>query len=168
MFLLEHLYGLGKLSSSLTRRGRTSLSHEMEDSATRSSGKSFTSPRGGRFFLKPEARVIDSPSHDGHNLFQQPEAQVRAYLPMRRQDIFQQPGAQVRASSSHEGAGYFSAALRIHLILTWIRILGSTFGKSGSGSSDPPFRNTGSGSSAPRLEKDKGSFQRPKYEPKSL
>ena len=32
-----------------------------------------------------------------------------------------------------------STAFRIHLILTWIRIriLGSTFGKSGSGSSDP-------------------------------
>ena len=44
---------------------------------------------------------------------------------------------------------------RIHLILTWIwiRILGSTFGKSGSGSSDPPFRNIGSGSSDPHLEK---------------
>ena len=40
------------------------------------------------------------------------------------------------------------AAFRIHLILTWIRIriLGSTFGKSGSGSSDPPFRKSGSGS----------------------
>ena len=38
--------------------------------------------------------------------------------------------------------------LQIHLILTWIRIriLGSTFGNSGSGSSDPPFRNSGSGS----------------------
>merc|ERR1712049_35782 len=40
---------------------------------------------------------------------------------------------------------------------TWIRIqiLGSTFGKSGSGSgsSDPPFRNSGSGSSDPHLEK---------------
>ena len=49
------------------------------------------------------------------------------------------------------------AAFRIHLILTWIRIriLGSTFGKSGSGSgsSDPPFRNSGSGSSDPHLEK---------------
>ena len=43
--------------------------------------------------------------------------------------------------------------LRIHLILTWIRILGSTFGNSGSGSSDPPFRNSGSGSSDPHLEK---------------
>merc|ERR1711860_51651 len=33
----------------------------------------------------------------------------------------------------------FLPAFRIHLILTWIRIriLGSTFGKSGSGSSDP-------------------------------
>ena len=44
-----------------------------------------------------------------------------------------------------------------HLILTWIRIqiLGSTFGNSGSGSSDPPFRNSGSGSgsSVPHLEK---------------
>ena len=37
--------------------------------------------------------------------------------------------------------------------MTWIRILGSTFGKSGSGSSDPPFRNSGSGSSDPHLEK---------------
>ena len=48
-----------------------------------------------------------------------------------------------------------SAAFRIHLILPWIRIqiLGSTFGKSGSGSSDPPFRNSGSGSSDPHLEK---------------
>ena len=47
------------------------------------------------------------------------------------------------------------AAFRIHLILTWIRIqiLGSTFGKSGSGSSDPPFRNSGDGSSDPHLEK---------------
>jgi len=47
------------------------------------------------------------------------------------------------------------AAFRIHLILTWIRIriLGSTFGKSGSGSLDPPFRNSGSGPSDPRLEK---------------
>ena len=27
----------------------------------------------------------------------------------------------------------------IHPILTWIRILGSTFGNSGSGSSDPPL-----------------------------
>ena len=47
------------------------------------------------------------------------------------------------------------AAFRIHLILTWIRIriLRSTFGKSGSGSSDPPFRNSGSGSSDPHLEK---------------
>ena len=49
----------------------------------------------------------------------------------------------------------FLPAFRIHLILTWIRIriLGSTFGKSGSGSSDPPFRNSGSGSSDPHLEK---------------
>ena len=33
----------------------------------------------------------------------------------------------------------FPSAFRIHLILTWIRIqiLGSTFGKSGSESSDP-------------------------------
>ena len=47
------------------------------------------------------------------------------------------------------------AAFRIHLILTWIRIriLRSTFGKSGSGSSDPPFRNSGSGSSDPHFEK---------------
>ena len=49
------------------------------------------------------------------------------------------------------------SAFRIHLILTWIRILGSTFEKSGSGSgsSDPPFRNSGSGSgsSDPHLEK---------------
>ena len=46
-------------------------------------------------------------------------------------------------------------ALRIHLILTWtpIRILGSTFGNSGSGSSDPSFRNSGSGSPDPHLEK---------------
>ena len=47
-------------------------------------------------------------------------------------------------------AGAKKSAFRIHLILTWIRIriLGSTFGKSGtgSGSSDPPFRNSGSGS----------------------
>ena len=50
---------------------------------------------------------------------------------------------------------YRIPAFRIHLILTWIRILGSTFGKSGSGSSDPPFRNSGSrtGSSDPHLEK---------------
>ena len=49
----------------------------------------------------------------------------------------------------------FSAALRIHLIVTWIRIriLGSTLGKSGSGSSDPTFRNSGSESSDPHLEK---------------
>ena len=42
----------------------------------------------------------------------------------------------------------YVSAFRIHIILTWIRIriLGSTFGKSGSGSSDPPFRNSGSGS----------------------
>ena len=48
-----------------------------------------------------------------------------------------------------------SAAFRIRLILPWIRIqiLGSTFGKSGSGSSDPPFRNSGAGSSDPHLEK---------------
>ena len=50
-----------------------------------------------------------------------------------------------------------SAAFRIRLILPWIRIqiLGSTFGKSGSGSgsSDPPFRNSGSGLSDPHLEK---------------
>ena len=50
-----------------------------------------------------------------------------------------------------------SAAFWIHLILPWIRIqiLGSTFGKSGSGSgySDPPFCNSGSGSSDPHLEK---------------
>ena len=46
-----------------------------------------------------------------------------------------------------------SAAFRINLILMWIRILGSTFGKSGSRSSDPPFRNSGSGSSDPHLEK---------------
>ena len=49
------------------------------------------------------------------------------------------------------------SAFRIHLILMWIRIririLGSTFGKSGSGSSDPPFHNSGSGSSDPHLEK---------------
>ena len=46
-------------------------------------------------------------------------------------------------------------AFRIHLIFKsiqiWIR--GSTFGKSGSESSDPPFRNSGSGSSDPHLEK---------------
>merc|ERR1711911_422726 len=44
---------------------------------------------------------------------------------------------------------------RIHLILTWIRIqiLESTFGKSGSRSSDLPFHKSGSGSSAPDLEK---------------
>ena len=53
----------------------------------------------------------------------------------------------------------FSLSSVSDLILTWIRIriLGSTFGKSGSGSgySDPPFRNSGSGSgsSDPRLEK---------------
>ena len=40
-----------------------------------------------------------------------------------------------------------NAALRIHLILTRIRILGSTFGNNGSGSSAPPFRNIESGSS---------------------
>ena len=47
------------------------------------------------------------------------------------------------------------SSFRIHLILTWIRIriLGSIFGKSGSGSSDPPFRNSGSRSSDPHLEK---------------
>ena len=50
---------------------------------------------------------------------------------------------------------HYISAFRIHLILTWIRILGSTFGKSGSGSSDPPFHNSGSGSgsSDPHLEK---------------
>ena len=52
---------------------------------------------------------------------------------------------------------HYYQAFRIHLILTWIRIriLGSTFGKSGSrsGSSVPPFRNSGSGSSDPHLEK---------------
>ena len=32
---------------------------------------------------------------------------------------------------------HLEAALRIHLMLTWIRILGSTFWDSGSGSSDP-------------------------------
>ena len=52
---------------------------------------------------------------------------------------------------------HFLPAFLIHLILTWIRIriLGSTFGKSGSGSgsSYPPFRNSGSGSSDPHLEK---------------
>ena len=49
----------------------------------------------------------------------------------------------------------FLSAFRIHLILTRIRILGSTFGKSGCGfgSSDPPFRNSGSRSSDPHLEK---------------
>ena len=31
--------------------------------------------------------------------------------------------------------------------------MGSTFGNSGSGSSDPPFRNSGSGSSDPHLDK---------------
>ena len=31
--------------------------------------------------------------------------------------------------------------------------MGSTFGKSGSGSSDSPFRNSGSGSLDPHLEK---------------
>ena len=40
---------------------------------------------------------------------------------------------------------YSSASDPSHL--TWIRILGSTFRKSGSGSSDPPFRYSGSGSS---------------------
>ena len=46
------------------------------------------------------------------------------------------------------------AVLWIHFILTWIRIriLGSTFGYSGSGSSDPIFGNRGSGSSDPHLE----------------
>ena len=51
----------------------------------------------------------------------------------------------------------FKSAFRIHLILMWIRIriLGSTFGKSGSGSgsSDPPFHNSGSGSWDPHLVK---------------
>ena len=41
----------------------------------------------------------------------------------------------------------------IHIWEKWIRILGFTFGKSGSGSSDPPFRNSGSGSLDPHLEK---------------
>ena len=42
----------------------------------------------------------------------------------------------------------------IHFILMWIRILGSTFGYSGSGSgsSDSIFGNRGSGSSDPHLE----------------
>ena len=40
-----------------------------------------------------------------------------------------------------ERDGLIYAAFRIHLFLTWIRIriLGSRFGKSGSGSSDPPL-----------------------------
>jgi len=50
----------------------------------------------------------------------------------------------------------YNAVLWIHFILTWIRIriLGSTFGYSGSGSSDPIFgnRGSGSGSSDPHLE----------------
>ena len=46
----------------------------------------------------------------------------------------------------------YTTALRIHLILTWIRILGSTFGTSGYGSSDPTYRNSGSRSSDPPLE----------------
>ena len=43
---------------------------------------------------------------------------------------------------------------RIHLILMWtrIRIFESTFGYSGSGSSDPPFGNSRSGSPDPPLE----------------
>ena len=41
----------------------------------------------------------------------------------------------------------------IHIGEKWIRILGSTLGKSGSGSSDPHLRNSGSGSSDPHLEK---------------
>ena len=49
------------------------------------------------------------------------------------------------------------SAFWIHLFLTWIwiriQILESTFGKSGSRSSDPPFHKSGSGSSAPDLEK---------------
>ena len=64
---------------------------------------------------------------------------------------------QNRVHCSSVKTNEFYAAFRIHLILTWIRIriLGSTFGKigSGSGSSDPPFRNSGSGSSDPHLEK---------------
>ena len=59
----------------------------------------------------------------------------------------------------HHTLPIYKTAFRIHLILMWIRIriLGSTFGKSGSGSgsSDPPFHNSGSGSgsSDPHLEK---------------
>ena len=57
----------------------------------------------------------------------------------------------------HNTLPIYKTAFRIHLILMWIRIririLGSTFGKSGSGSSDPPFHNSGSGSSDPHLEK---------------
>ena len=49
------------------------------------------------------------------------------------------------------------SAFWIHLFLTWIwiriQILESTFGKSGSRSSDLPFHKSGSGSSAPDLEK---------------
>ena len=43
------------------------------------------------------------------------------------------------------GAWQCNSALRIHPILTLIRILGSTLWYSGSGSSDPPFRNRGFG-----------------------
>ena len=53
----------------------------------------------------------------------------------------------VQGVGGHNGP---SPALRIHFILTWIRIL--TFGISGSGSSDPIFGNSGSGSSDPPLE----------------
>merc|ERR1711860_83518 len=60
----------------------------------------------------------------------------------------------------------FQLAFRIHLILTWIRIriLGSTFEKSGSGSLDPPFRNSGSGPSDPTFGKS-GSGSGSKVDP---
>ena len=41
----------------------------------------------------------------------------------------------------------------IHIWELCIRILSSTFGNSGSASSDPPFHNSGSGSSDSHLEK---------------
>ena len=40
-----------------------------------------------------------------------------------------------------------------HFDVDLVRILGSAFGKSGSGSSDQPFHDSGSGSSDPHLEK---------------
>ena len=45
-------------------------------------------------------------------------------------------------------------AFRIHLILLWIRILRSKFGKSGSGSSDPPGSKLGKSGSGSKVDPD--------------